>query len=214
MKLLSKTPLIHVHRSATSGSKTLVLIHGYGANEHDLFSLSPYIPEEWGILSFRAPLNLHWGGHAWYHIDMTNSGLRQDVESAIQSKKLIVEALVELQDTIEPEKLVLLGFSQGAILSWAIGLENAELIDGIAALSGFWIPQIQTRESNFDGLKTLNLYSSHGTSDEVIDISLARNSAEELQSNGVPIALQEYDQGHGIGPDNLRDLLQWLQDLS
>ena len=213
MKLLKRSGLEHVYRAPKGRNKHLLLIHGYGANEHDLFGLAPYIPAEWGILSLCAPIDLPWGGYAWYHISMEGGGLRQDISSAVESQKRIVEALDELREGVDPEKLVYLGFSQGAILGWSIGLEYPQKIDGLAALSGFWNKDILQEKADFEGLGRKAIFMSHGTMDEVIDIRLPRASQEELASNGLQVQLREYPQGHGIGPQNLEDLLQWLDTI-
>jgi phospholipase/carboxylesterase len=213
MKILEKSSLEHVYKSPDKGSKHLMLLHGYGANELDLFSLGTYIPGEWGIVSLRAPIDLPWGGHAWYHIGMEGGGLRQDLSSAFSSLEIILRAIEEFKEKTAPEKLVIMGFSQGAILGWSIALQNPDMIDGLAAISGYWNMELMGREGHFDHWESKDIFMSHGRQDEVIDISLPQQSVKELKERGLDVELRTYAQGHGIGPENLEDFLLWLSEV-
>ena len=96
----------------------LLLLHGYGSNEEDLFSFASELPDHYYIISARAPYPLPPYGNAWYAIDFdANMNKFSNDEQAIESRDLIVEFIDELiqKYPIDSTKVNLIGFSQGAI---------------------------------------------------------------------------------------------------
>src|SRR5690606_31164024 len=103
----------------------ILLLHGYGSNEEDLFSFAGQLPEEYYIISARAPYHIPPYGNAWYAINFDSDMNKfSDDNQAIESRELIVKFIDELIDQypIDAQKVTLLGFSQGAILSYSIAL--------------------------------------------------------------------------------------------
>lgn len=189
----------------------LFLLHGYGSHEEDLFSFADYLPAEYLIISLRAPLSLNFGGYAWYSIHFNEDQDKwSDDEEAIAAQKIILYNIdYHLnQFNLTGQKVSLLGFSQGAILSWAVGLSQPHRIDKIIALSGY----VNDKIFNYakEGLNQLRVFSSHGTQDPTLAVEWARKGIKEVQKNGVSVEYKEYPAGHGINPDNFSDLLAWL----
>src|SRR5687768_14068738 len=124
---------------------TLVVMHGYGANEFDLLGIADYFKEPLTVLSFRAPLPVQWGGHSWYHLSQNPDGtLLADNESRIQSEEKILAELPEILEETEsdPHNLFLMGFSQGAAMCYSlIGrhdlAKHGLSVKGIIAMSGY-----------------------------------------------------------------------------
>ena len=190
----------------------LFLLHGYGSHEDDLFSFANYLPEEYLIISLRAPLSLAFGGFAWYsiHFDQDQNKWSDDKE-AIAAQKIVLHNIDHhlKQFSLEGTKVSLLGFSQGAILSWAIGLSNPKNIDKIVALSGYVNEEIFRFSS--EDLKELRCFSSHGIQDPTIPIGWARKGIETVKQHLPNIDYKEYEAGHGIVPENFTDLVAWLK---
>ncbi len=191
------------------------MLHGYGSNEHDLFSFSNQIPEDLFVISLRAPLDLPPSGHAWYTIHWdTTSGKFNDIpeaKKAILDLEVFIKAACEKYN-LDATNVTLLGFSQGCILSLALALENPSLIKNVIGLSGYLDPNMLTEKSVHTPNETsaLNIFVSHGTLDEVIPIDWARKTPEVLAQFGVTTHLREYPIGHGVSMENLQDFVTWL----
>ncbi len=202
--------LIHKGNINTKDRKVIFLLHGYGSNEQDLFSLKEYIHPSYTIISLRAPISLNFNSYAWYSIDFENTIDRwMNNEEAIKSKNIVVsDILVHLKDLGFKDRVSILGFSQGAILSWALGIEYPHLIKNILPLSGYYNSEITYLDSN-SKLK-VNCFSSHGINDPVIPIDWARKGIQILRKNSFNIIFKEYHSSHEIGRENLKDLIEWL----
>ena len=190
--------------------RIIFLLHGYGSNEEDLFSLKEFIPSNYIVISLRAPIIIGFNSYAWYTINFENSIDRWiDKDEAINSKNVILNDIsLHMEDLgFKNKKISLLGFSQGAILSWSLGIEYPHLIKNILPLSGFYHSEITNSNSN--SKFKLNCFSSHGTHDPVIPISWARKGIELLKKN-INIEFKEYRSGHEINNENLRDIIEWL----
>ena len=201
--------LIHEGNIHSNERKVIFLLHGYGSNEQDLFSLKEYIPLSYTIISLRAPISLDSNSFAWYSINFENSIDRwTDNEEAIKSKNIILsDILLHLKDLNYKDRVSILGFSQGAILSWTLGIENPNIIKNILPLSGYYNSEITYLDPN-SKLK-VNCLSSHGIFDPVIPIDWARKGVQILKKN-FNIIFKEYLSGHEIDGENIKDLIDWL----
>ena len=146
----------------------LILLHGYGSNEHDLFSFAEELPDELLIVSVRAPYNLGAGSYAWYAINFDDvNGKFSDLKQAKTSLDKIAVLIDEIKQKYKTntDKTFLLGFSQGAILSYSLSFFYPNKVQNIIALSGYvnmeLLPSSISKE-----IKT-NYYCSHGTVDQV-----------------------------------------------
>ena len=190
----------------------LFLLHGYGSHEEDLFSFANYLPEEYLIISLRAPLSLSFGGYAWYsiHFNEQQDKWSDDAEAKKTQEIILYNIDYQLEQfKLKGQKVSLLGFSQGAILSWAVGLSHPERIDQLIALSGYVNENIFSYAEK--GLDQLRIFSSHGTQDPTLPIEWARKGIALVEKKEISVAYKEYPQGHGINQDNFNDLLSWLK---
>ncbi|MGB1448359.1 MAG: alpha/beta hydrolase [Flavobacteriaceae bacterium] len=189
----------------------LFLLHGYGSHEEDLFSFANYLPQDYLIISLRAPLSLGFGGYAWYSIHFNeNQDKWSDDDEAKAAQEIILYNIDYHLDqfNLSGQKVSLLGFSQGAILSWAVGLSQPHRIDKIIALSGYVNEDIFSYAEA--GLDKLRIFSSHGDQDPTLPVEWARKGIEQVKKAGASVHYKEYPAGHGINPDNFSDLLAWL----
>ncbi len=191
----------------------LLLLHGYGSNEEDLFSFAAQLPDEYFILSARAPYSLPPYGHAWYAINF-DEGMNKfsDEVQARQSRDLIAKFIDEVTEAypIDKEKVTLIGFSQGAILSYAVTLSYPEKIQRVAALSGYLNEDIIEKDFQHKDISKLRFFISHGMVDQVIPVEWARKAPEFLKTLGLEAEYHEYPVGHGVAPQNFYDLMNWL----
>ena len=192
----------------------LLLLHGYGSNEEDLFSFASELPDEYYVISARAPYDLQYGSYAWYAINFdADQNKFSDHNQAILSRDLVVKFIEELkvQFPIDSSDITLIGFSQGSILSYSIALSYPNIVQRVGALSGYLNLEINRdsyRDNDFQGLK---IFSSHGTLDQVIPVEWARKTDPILNNLGINSTYREYPIGHGVSPQNFFDLKNWLQ---
>ncbi len=192
----------------------LILIHGYGSNEEDLFSFAGQFDERYLIVSVRAPLALPFGGFAWYSIDFDEIGVKKsDVEEAIQAREQLLNFIENIQNKykISAEKTVLMGFSQGAILSHSLALNYPEKIQKIVALSGYLFEEIIEHKEEKD-YKNLEIFASHGSVDQVIPVVLARQIEPYLSKLNISHIYREYSVGHNVAPQNFFDAKRWIDE--
>ncbi|MBU87298.1 MAG: phospholipase [Flavobacteriaceae bacterium] len=188
----------------------LIMLHGYGSNEKDLFSFSDALPEQYTIVSLRAPINIGMG-FAWYDISFDQEGKKiYDREMAIKTKNSLINCINILNKELQtdPFSVTLMGFSQGAILSNAIALTNPSGIKNVICLSGGVDKEII--ELSKKNLKSLSFYFSHGVNDSILPFNQAKNSLEFLKNNNVNFDFESYPIGHGVSPENFKSMLRWL----
>jgi len=198
--ILDKNPLI-------------LMLHGYGSNEADLFSFAPELPDEYYVISARAPYDLQYGSYAWYAINFdADQNKFSDNDQARISRDKISDFIDEMMRKypIDSTDVTLFGFSQGSILSYAVALSYPEKINKVVAMSGYLNLEIVADDYLKNNLSKLNIFASHGTVDQVIPVEWARKTAPVLEKLGINITYKEYPVGHGVAPQNFYDLKNWL----
>ena len=211
---MNEIPFFHLVRESNiknRPSPLLLMVHGFGSNEEDLFSFSRALPSELTIVSLRGPVNIQNMGYAWYDISIDFKGNKiYDTQKAIDSRNKIVKCIdmcVSMYNT-DKNNVTLMGFSQGSILVNAIALSYPKKINNVISLSGGIDPNIiDLSKSN---LNKLNFYISHGTQDEVLPYNQAKESLDFLKNNNIDFEFQSYPVGHGVCPENFKAMLTWL----
>lgn len=194
-------------------SPLLLLLHGYGSNEEDLFSFAGELPGEYYVISVRAPYPLPPYGNAWYSLHF-DAGMNKfsDNEQAISSRDLVVSYLDEILAAypIDPDDVTLIGFSQGCILSYSIALSYPEKIRRVVAMSGYLNQDIIKPGYESNDFSNLKIFASHGSADQVVPVEWARQAKPILDKMGIENQYKEYPVGHGVAPQNFYDVLNWL----
>lgn len=192
----------------------LILLHGYGSNEEDLFSFASELPEEYYVLSVRAPYDLMYNTYAWYAINFdADENKFSDIPQAQSSRELIATFIDEVvaNYAVDKDNVTLIGFSQGCILSYAVALSYPQKVRRVVAMSGYLNTEIATDDYYKNDFKNLKIFASHGTVDQVIPVDWARNSIPKLKLLGIDVVFKEYPVGHGVAPQNFFDFKNWLQ---
>ncbi len=202
--------LIHKLRPAPGPNPTLLLLlHGYGSDESDLFALAPYLDDRFLVASVRAPRR-YPPGYGWYDIGFTQAGIQVDETHLPASAGEVLEFLETLKETHPFGRVVLLGFSQGAAVSLYLMLTHPELFAGVAALSGH-VPGVgwENRAEN-SALADKPIFVAHGTRDLVVPLAAGRDAREKLTTLPTALTYREYPMTHEISGETLSDLNQWL----
>ncbi|WP_034922132.1 alpha/beta hydrolase [Gillisia sp. CAL575] len=212
---LSLTHLVRPSSITSGKAPTLIMLHGYGSDENDLFSFASELPEELLIISARAPYQLQPYGNAWYAINFDAvQGKFSDNEQAKESRIAISNFIDEViaNYPVDKDNITLLGFSQGTILSYAVALSEPAKVKNVIALSGYINTEIISPEFENNDFSDLSIYASHGSQDQVIPVSWARKAPEFLNKLGVKHSYSEFPVGHGVHPQNFTELKKWLID--
>ncbi|MBC3846463.1 alpha/beta fold hydrolase [Winogradskyella echinorum] len=199
--------------SLKENAPLLIMCHGYGSDENDLFSFGSELPEELMIISLRAPYAMQPYGNAWYAINFdAEKGKWNDNEQAKQSVDLIAEFIDYACKTyaVDSNNVTLLGFSQGTILSYAVALTYPIKVKNIVALSGYINEDILPDSIKNNDVSHLNFFCSHGSVDQVIPVDWARKAPEFLKALNINHTYSEYPVGHGVAPQNFYDFKNWL----
>ena len=204
--------LIRRSKNIDQKAGSIFMFHGYGSNKEDLFSLEQYMPQSHTIISLEAPLKLPFGGCSWFDIDYSDV-IENNLDKRYKEiNESIDDLLSNIDKHIESEKLdendvTILGFSQGGSICWKLGLDFSNRFRRIIPLSSFIHPSYLNEDLNY--YKDLDIYSSHGTLDEVIPISLVKNYIESLAKNN-NLVFDKFEAGHTISQDNLINLINWI----
>jgi phospholipase/carboxylesterase len=195
--------------------QVLFLLHGYGSNEMDLFSFAEYLPDELFIISIRAPKKLDFGGYAWYDIflDSQNNKISDD-QTALERVNELAVFMDQLAEKylFSNKKMSLLGFSQGAILSYSLALHYPQKFKNVIALSGYINENIMPVQESINDYKNLDFFVSHGIYDDIIPIELARKIPPYLEARKIKYIYKEYPMGHEVNQVCFNDFLLWLKE--
>ena len=192
---------------------TVVALHGWGANAHDLLGLAPALNRGQAlVLSPQGPVEFAIAegvpGYGWF--DLTRGGPPDPGEIKQAADEL--EAFLEraaARYPIDPRKRLLLGFSQGGVIGYELALRKPGSWAGLAALSS-WLPEEIVTGAGSPSLENLPVFVSHGTQDPMIPVERAQESRERLTRMGALLSYREYEMEHEIRPEGLRDLVGWI----
>ena len=193
----------------------LLLLHGYGSNEEDLFSFASELPEEYYIVSARAPYDLTAGSYGWYAIDFdADENKFSDLTQARASRDLIAAFIDEISESypIDKTNVTLIGFSQGTILGYAVALSYPEKVKRLVGLSGYLNLDIVADGYQKKDHSRLTIFASHGVVDQVIPVAWARKAQPILENLHIPLVYKEYPIGHGVSTQNFHDFKKWLEN--
>jgi phospholipase/carboxylesterase len=187
--------------AAAEPQGTLVLLHGRGADENDLYPLLDALDPERRLhgITPRGPLSLPPGGAHWYRLGGIPT---PDPDTFWESYHVLSGWLDDLQ-----RPLVLGGFSQGAVMSWALGLGRGatKRPASIVALSGF-MPKVDGLELDLTGLEGYPAAIGHGTYDDIISVEFSREARSLLEAAGASVLHREYPLPHTIDPGFISEL--------
>ena len=205
--------LLRQAKTGVENPPLLVLLHGYGSNEDDLFSFAEELPDNFLIVSLQAPNAMGSGSYAWYSINFDDkNGKFSDLEQAKESIDQIAIFIDEIKVKYKTNtnQTFLLGFSQGAILSYSLSLFYPNKVQHVIALSGYinteLLPVTISKEIKTD------YYCSHGSVDQVLPLEWARKSKPFLDDLGFQNVYSEYPVGHGVAPQNFYSFKTWIEE--
>ncbi|MDB6145368.1 MAG: phospholipase [Pseudomonas sp.] len=204
--------------NAASADKPLIIfLHGSGSNEEDLFDIKDQLPADYSFLSVRAPQEVGSDSYQWFRkkpVDGPYDGVTEDLTS---SEALIADFIVKATAKYhtQPNKVFLIGFSQGAIMSYEVGLRQPQILGGFAALSGKILPVLKSELKPDPALKPLAVFIGHGTADSRVPFDGATDADKWLQELSLQPEFHTYQGvGHTISDTEIVDLNAWLEKVT
>jgi phospholipase/carboxylesterase len=202
---------VETRPSAGEPEGALVLLHGRGTDEHDLQPLVSALDPERRLVGLtpRGPLSLPPGGAHWYVVERVGFPHRETFEASFQLLSDWLDALPETTG-VPLARTVLGGFSQGAVMAYALGLGRGRPAPaGVLVLSGF-IPTVEGLELDLDSHRDVPVAIGHGIHDPVIGVEFGRAARDALEDAGLAVTYRESSMQHTIDPGYLVELRPWL----
>jgi phospholipase/carboxylesterase len=202
-----------VRDAAGDPAGALVLFHGRGADDHDLFPLLDFLDPERRLLGVtpRGPLSLPPGGWHWYAFMEVGYPEPETFHATYGELGAWLDGLLE-EHGIPYHRTVLGGFSQGAVTTYAMSLGSGRPRPAAAiALSGF-IPTVEGFELDLSEIPPFVI--GHGTYDPVISVEFSRQARKLLEGAGAAVLYREYPLPHAIDPGFLAEVRAWLAKVA
>jgi phospholipase/carboxylesterase len=188
---------------------TILALHGRGSNEQDLIGLASHLPSDLLWISPRAPHKLGIDSYEWYRVKIIGRPDPEQVASGLETIDHFIDEILTVYP-IDPQKLFLLGFSQGSLLAMCYALTYPSRVAGIIAQSGY-IPSHINLEIQETDIKNKPFILTHGEQDTLIPVEWGRASRDRLQTLGVDLTYHEFQMGHTVSMDSLEVISTWLQ---
>lgn len=195
-----------------SSAPVIVMSHGWAGDESVMWIFRQTAPPEAAIVTPQAPLQLSEGGFAWFQY--------QDKEALIPTPETFAAALSRLQQfldslprlyPIDPDRLILMGFSQGAMMVNAFTLAHPERVRGVVSLAGA-VPQVPEPSDSSVSLAGLPVFIAHGTRDETVPLSKAQETRDIYTRLGAEVTYKDYPAAHKMSSQGMKDLAAWLAE--
>ncbi|TAK66361.1 MAG: hypothetical protein EPO24_01530 [Bacteroidetes bacterium] len=210
-----ETTLHHIVQmpGAPAGEKhpTLIMLHGRGADEQDLFGLADYLDDRFLVISARAPFPFSYGGgFTWY--DILEVG-KPEPAMFQESYTRLCQFFDDVKKNypVDATKIFLLGFSMGTMMSYALSLTRPKEIAGVIANSGY-IPEGTDLQFRWNELGTTSFFVAHGIHDPVIPVAMGRRARMLLEQPNAHLVYKEYPMAHQISEQSLSDMAHWLTE--
>ncbi|PNB47030.1 phospholipase [Pseudomonas sp. GW456-12-10-14-LB2] len=207
--------LAQVHPDAEQ-RPLVIFLHGYGSNEADLIGMKFQLPKQYNYLSVQAPMALGEGRFQWFRKkgEGAYNGETDDLKASSQKLRAFIAAAAQKYHA-QPDKVYLIGFSQGAMMTYEVGLRQPAVVGGIAALSGRILPVLKSELKSEQQHPPLDIFIGHGTADDRVPYSGGTEADALLQKLSYKPQFHAYPGvGHSISAAELRDLNDWLQQLN
>jgi phospholipase/carboxylesterase len=193
----------------------LIMLHGYGSNEEDLFDIAKALDERFMVISLRGPRALKDGGFCWYDIErITDQPFKYDYNQAKESRIKILSFISNAckMYKLDSNNVFVMGFSQGAIMGYDLALAAPKKIKGVLALSGKMMVESKNLKTDWTKAVKTKYFIAHGNSDNVIKIAEADSVVKFFKLKKVTdVTFNNYEMPHTISGKELNDIKRWLK---
>lgn len=214
-ELMDLEYLVRQQQDTTKQAPVLILLHGYGSNEKDLFSFAEKIPDNWLVVSVRAPIILGNNKFKWYDVKLVDEKITMNFEDEEKSRKSLLRLIDQIisKYNVDKNKIVTAGFSQGANMALGLALTAPKKILAAGCFSGRFMQEIKPLIRDEEALKSKQVFISHGTEDQMLPIKYAEENQQILKNWGINIILSTDKVAHSISEKQLNDFVKWISGL-
>jgi phospholipase/carboxylesterase len=191
----------------TSDQHTMLLLHGHFGNENAMWILTKPIPNSYTLIAPRAPLKTGEDQYSWHEITPQWPGLETYTDLTDQLLTRVDSWMQE--QNLNSQHYDVMGFSQGAVMAYALAILHPQRIGKVAALAGF-IPQRWFDQLNGQSLARKSFFVAHGKQDDIIPIKKAYQAADWLEDNGAHVTFCAADIGHKLSANCFNGLSEFF----
>ncbi|MFT4070381.1 MAG: prolyl oligopeptidase family serine peptidase [Dysgonamonadaceae bacterium] len=215
-EILRKKQLSYLVRpsSRESSPPLLILLHGARSNEEWMFDFADLLPEEFLVVSVRGPIQYGLKSFAWFELDESEESIanEQKLKDSIEQILSFIDEIIEKYQA-DPQRVILLGFSQGGISSYNIALTHPEKIKAIVVLGGRMLREIKPLAVHPKRIQQVKMFIGHGLQDRRLVFEKALEAADYLRSQGVNFEMHAYNDDHTINGEMIWDVNNWLAGI-
>jgi len=188
---------------------TILALHGRGSNEQDLIDLAPYLSQDLLWISPRGTFELGFNSYEWFQITQIGKPDSARLANALQTIDHFIDEIIE-RYPVDRNKIYLLGFSQGSIVSMSYALTKPRRVAGVIAQSGY-IPHESGLQIDEPGVKDKPFLLTHGIQDPMLPVEWARRSRNTLQRLETQLDYHEFNMGHSVSEESLAVIAAWME---
>ena len=188
-------------------NRVMLLIHGHLGNENAMWVLAKPLPKDYYLLAPRAPLKMGENQYSWHEIASQWPKIKtyQDLAEQLITR---VDHWIEEQN-LDTDQFDIMGFSQGAVMAYALAFFFTDKVRKVAALAGFF-PESWQKQLDLNSVAGKSFYIAHGTRDDIIPIEKAHQAAKTFEAYGADITFCEADIGHKLSTNCFKGLGQFF----
>jgi phospholipase/carboxylesterase len=194
---------------------TIFAMHGWGSNAMDLLGLAPFIANgRFLVICPQGPVEVEIGainGYGWYQMRPGSPADEEKVDVAVEQLRAFIDEACA-RYPVEKRKIVALGFSQGGMMAYNLAMRWPEKFAALVGIATAFPEFLLERVTNHEAVQQLPTLVQHGRADEMLEIGRARKSVDMLRKLKVPVVFREYDCGHEVTADGIRNLSKFLTE--
>jgi phospholipase/carboxylesterase len=205
--------LVRLPKNPIQKAPVIILLHGVGSNEQDLFRYADEFPQHI-VIAVRAPFELSLGSYTWFQVQFIGDKRVINEVQAEKSRTILNQFINEIVEryTADSTNITLLGFSQGAVMAYSVSLTCPEKVRNIGVLGGRILEEVKPLiNTNDDKLKLLNIFMGHGIYDTMMPINYADSAYEYCTKLACNIQYKKYPIEHTISTLEMEDFKNWLE---
>ena len=188
----------------------ILALHGRGSNERDLIALAENLPKNLLWISPRGTYDLGPDSYEWFQITQVGKPDPDRLANALNTIDRFIDEVIA-NYPVDKNKLYLLGFSQGSIVSMSYALTHPRRIAGVIAQSGY-IPHESGLRIDEAGIKQKPFILTHGVQDPLLPVDWARRSRDTLKKLDADLEYHEFNMGHTISMESIAVINSWLEN--
>lgn len=204
----SPTGLIYRVRHGQPHDALVVMLHGLSGDENAMWIFDHVLPRSAMVIAPRALYPSEFGGYSWARSVVRDDLDAVDYHAALEALARFMPEMIALYE-VDPQRVILMGFSQGAAVSYAYSLRQPAALRGVIALAGF-LPDPLSALPAAPALPDYLIL--HGTHDEAVPIDRAREARSVLEARGAIVEYHEHRVGHKVSAQGMKEIARWIRN--